>query len=472
MNLDDLLSEAAAQFGAEPDDLELHRQRSDLERFRARSADPERTCDLDRELELSAALDYAYQAACDAEERGDLGAAATCFRVAADQGVGDSSLRLAGVLLRLGEYDEAAQWCAVSIEEGFAGATTLLDECLVVRRKHRSAVALRTRHTHVLNAEDEKQKRRRFLAHAAAITVGVAVFGIETEQIVQDQPFFDLRVDLERITRLEAFTETLRQLDTQYGGMAWRDVAILQLREFEPLMGALCTGRLRERLALALADLHMLAGWMSFDSGLLDEARSHFTRALDLAKIGRSDALIADILYRAGRMHMHHEAYETALKLFQLGQLAAQTAGSPLHVALHCANEAWVYARLGRKDEALKLLSRARDELPPAAVPPGWRALRTEADTKSIIAVYLASIDPSDGKRGDAIALTALARRLLACGNTEAAVRAGDEALALAEKLHSSVADDYLRLLKTEAEQQPGATDLVRRIVARLDRAS
>jgi hypothetical protein len=52
-----------------------------------------------------------------------------------------------------------------------------------------------------------------------------------------------------------------------------------------------------------------------------------------------------------------------ALKMLQLGQLAAQDAGDPAEVARLHANEALAYAMLGKHDHVLDALARAEHEM-------------------------------------------------------------------------------------------------------------
>ena len=61
----------------------------------------------------------------------------------------------------------------------------------------------------------------------------------------------------------------------------------------ERVLQATATERVRERLFVALADLHNLAGRTSFDTGMLDPARNHFARALEFAKYGENNSLMA-----------------------------------------------------------------------------------------------------------------------------------------------------------------------------------
>jgi tetratricopeptide (TPR) repeat protein len=105
-----------------------------------------------------------------------------------------------------------------------------------------------------------------------------------------------------------------------------------------------------------------LAGWTAFDVGLYPAARDHLARALDRARQAALPSLTANVLYRAGRVHLHRGMTQEALRFFQLGQLAAQDSGSRRTVAMLCANIAWAYAVLGDDAQAGAHLARAADE--------------------------------------------------------------------------------------------------------------
>ncbi|MDQ3824631.1 MAG: hypothetical protein M3319_06375 [Actinomycetota bacterium] len=83
----------------------------------------------------------------------------------------------------------------------------------------------------------------------------------------------------------------------------------------------------RLRLFRALADLQNLAGWTTFDGGLLDSSRGHFATALEYAKQSGDSGLMSNIMYRIGRVYLHHGQANDALTCFQLGQIAAQDSG-------------------------------------------------------------------------------------------------------------------------------------------------
>ncbi len=101
-----------------------------------------------------------------------------------------------------------------------------------------------------------------------------------------------------------------------------------------------------------------------------------------------------------GRVYLHKEAPDDALKMFQLGVIAAQEAGSPLAVAVICANQAWAYAMMGREGQARTLIDRARDEFsrsnPEEAA--DWVAFFNEND--DVYGFLTRQVDPQHAKYG------------------------------------------------------------------------
>ena len=72
--------------------------------------------------------------------------------------------------------------------------------------------------------------------------------------------------------------------------------------------------------------------------------------------------MVAKALYCTGRVELCQGRGAEALRLFQLGQLAAQESGNSLAASLLAANEAWAYAVLGDKDQATSACKRATNE--------------------------------------------------------------------------------------------------------------
>jgi tetratricopeptide (TPR) repeat protein len=252
------------------------------------------------------------------------------------------------------------------------------------------------------------------------------------------------------------------------------------------------TELVKSRLFVALADLHSLAGWTSFDTGLMDSARGHFANALDLAKQGENDPLVANVLYRMGRVYLHQGAANDALKLFQLGQIAAQESGSELAVAVLCANEAWAYAMMGNHDQAAKLLGRTKDEFARAdlANAESWVKFFNETDvyamigtvhtvlaqqnvahTKYAIPALTRAVETYDDDmaRSKTFMLGALATNHLLDGDLDQGAKVGGKALDCAEGIKSARVRDRLLPLQVEAElrrNNPDARDLADRLNA------
>src|SRR5262249_49093637 len=115
-------------------------------------------------------------------------------------------------------------------------------------------------------------------------------------------------------------------------------------------------------------------------------ARYNFLRALELAKNAENSSLLANVLYRMGRIYLEKDAPDDALKLFQLGQIAAQDSGSEIAVAILCANEAWAYAKMGSIEQTHKMIRRAQDEFVRAdqGKTPTWAKFFSETDVHAM----------------------------------------------------------------------------------------
>src|SRR5690348_3859110 len=77
------------------------------------------------------------------------------------------------------------------------------------------------------------------------------------------------------VTRIETTTQDFRAVDHQYGGGACYDALVAFLSWSEQLLGVAASDGVSDRLHVALADLHNLAGWTAFDINRLDSAGTH-----------------------------------------------------------------------------------------------------------------------------------------------------------------------------------------------------
>jgi transcriptional regulator with XRE-family HTH domain/tetratricopeptide (TPR) repeat protein len=213
--------------------------------------------------------------------------------------------------------------------------------------------------------EEESVKRRNLLAHGTAMVFGTTVLGADRGQGPPSTALTPIpgQIGVMDVRQVEATTRAMRALDYQYGGGTCRDAVIAQLSWAQRLLDSSATGDVKQRLFRALGDLENLAGWTSFDVGLIDSARRHYATAMQFASRAGDSSLMSNIMYRVGRIYLHNREANEALKWFQLGQIAAQNAGSERAVAILCANEAWAYAMLKESDQATKLLDRAHAEM-------------------------------------------------------------------------------------------------------------
>lgn len=342
--------------------------------------------------------------------------------------------------------------------------------------------------------EDEAVKRRRFLAHAAAVTMGAATMSSDLDLVARpDRTPAPNSIGMTDVRQIEAATRALRSLDYQYGGGFCRDAVIAQLSWGQQMLSSSSAEPVRDRLFVALADLHNLAGWTSFDTGKRASARTHFGRGLELAREAKAHPLVANILYRMGRVYLHEDASNDALKLFQLGQLAAQESGSGLAVSVLCANEAWAYAQSNMPDQAVRSLGRSKDEFERAdrSDPESWVKFFNQTDVyamtgtvHSVLAQYdrthtkyavpalercLAEYDDSMA-RSRTFMLSMLATDHLIDGNIDYGAKVGRNALEAAAPIKSGRVKDRMRPLLTEAEKCASVSEDARDLSERLAR--
>jgi tetratricopeptide (TPR) repeat protein len=327
-----------------------------------------------------------------------------------------------------------------------------------------------------VDERDERDEVRRLLSHAAQVAMGVSdpasLDGWTTGNDLTPAPS---RVTVADIEQIEHVTAGLRALDYQFGGGACRDAVLAQTRWVARFLDADATDDVRRRIHLTLADLHNLTGWTSLDLGLYSASRRHFAHALTHSRYADEPSLLANVLYRTGRLHLHREQTPEALRFFQLGQIAAQDSGDALAVAVLCANEAWSYAILGDQAQALRSLHRAGDELAraePATAAPWVRFFGpTDLDAMAgMTHLELATGDPSlhldpaigaltravaardaHQARSHAFEVTALAVATLRTGDHQAGIALGWDAVTAAEQLSSRRVLDRLEPLALEA---------------------
>jgi tetratricopeptide (TPR) repeat protein len=165
------------------------------------------------------------------------------------------------------------------------------------------------------------------------------------------------------VEQVVSMTAEFRKLDQRYGGGAAVDAARGFYGYARRMIHSTADQRTHRDLKVSLADFSSMLGWSFHDIGDQAAARRFLMNALVLAKDAEEPALAASILYRLGRVSMQEAQPVEALKMLQLGQLAAQDAGDPAEVARLHANEALAYAMLGKHDHVVDALARAEHEM-------------------------------------------------------------------------------------------------------------
>ncbi|WP_157984532.1 tetratricopeptide repeat protein [Lentzea terrae] len=300
-----------------------------------------------------------------------------------------------------------------------------------------------------------------------------------------------LSIGASDVARMESDTHALRALDYRHGGEACLDAVRLRVRECEETAEASATPVVRQRLHVALADLHNLAGWVCFDAGLAGSARGHFRHALVLAGRGRHSGLIANICYRLGRVCLHQGNLDDALGYFELGQRDVTRPGDEIGASILSMNAAWAHAKQGDEDMACVLLNRGKEHFAAAGDTPvpEWAKFFTENDLSALAGAVHTDLARTANPRHTRIAIPLLTRAIggygdamarsrafshillainhLVEGNIDGAVDIGFRAMASTEDIGSARVRDRLRplgLLARRHGSHAGARELSARI--------
>ncbi|MGH4009070.1 MAG: helix-turn-helix domain-containing protein [Pseudonocardiaceae bacterium] len=145
------------------------------------------------------------------------------------------------------------------------------------------------------------------------------------------------------------------------------------------LLGVPGTEPVKRALMVAVAGLHIHAGWAAFDGCLYDRAMQHYTSALDLATEARDAYCQALALNFAGLATGEHGHPNDGLKMLQYGHVKAwdipsddqRTWSRAALEACGRADSATALARLGYWDAADAELATSRELWHPTRTDPG-----------------------------------------------------------------------------------------------------
>lgn len=339
--------------------------------------------------------------------------------------------------------------------------------------------------TRMITVEDDLMERRTFLGLVSKIVMGAALTPAELSLIatVPAQASVPRHVSETEVGQLRTLTGVLRAFDAAHGAGSCRDAILAHTQWAESLLTATCADDIRPGLLSSVADAQSLAGWTAHDLGLSKEARQYLTQALRSTQQADNASQSAIVLYFLGRIPLDNGDPLEALKLFQLGQIAAQDSRSAMPVAFLLANEAVAYAHLGDARQAMTALRRAEDEYAHAErdQPAGHTqlfdhvALSTAAarvhsqlgltDAKhraqALTRLNQALADGSSGRtRQRAFNQAWLATCFLADGDPATGVTAGASAIEAVRGIRSPRLLEQLAPLQAQARRYPNHSDV------------
>ncbi|MGC0416764.1 hypothetical protein [Embleya sp. AB8] len=172
-----------------------------------------------------------------------------------------------------------------------------------------------------------------------------------------------LRLPAGAIEQLRDSVRLFRRWDMQGGGGLRRKAVIGQLNGLTDLLRDEQPAAGRARLLGLTAELALLAGWMSYDTGLQPGAQKYMVLALHAAKECDDAPLGANVLGVMARQMIHYEMSEDALELIHLAQYGSRDAGGPALQAMLYALEGRAYAALGNADRCRRALDLAEQAL-------------------------------------------------------------------------------------------------------------
>ncbi|HEX3790329.1 MAG TPA: XRE family transcriptional regulator [Pseudonocardiaceae bacterium] len=330
-----------------------------------------------------------------------------------------------------------------------------------------------------VNAEGDDVRRRQFLKTAG---FGVATVGTSllTGARRAHQPIAD--TDLAEnpdVAEVRAFTETYRRLDNRFGGGHSRmAMSTFITGVVEPkLRNSRATGRARNELFSAVAELHQLAGWMAYDIGQAGDGRRHMREAWRLSENAGDDALAAEM--QAGMSH--HAAFhgdpDNAVDLALASGQIAKRLGIPLLGAEAAVMEAHGLALQKDRQGSLTALRRAEHLFSTAdlADAPAWlgyfdsaylaakfaHTFRDLGQTQDAELFARQSLEMSDGYERGKLFNTALLASILADqGRVDEASKMGSSALHMSASVRSVRSAAYLADLAKRLEPYRGAAEV------------
>ena len=211
---------------------------------------------------------------------------------------------------------------------------------------------------------DEDMQRRDLIAMSAFATLGFVPFGT----LLNPPPgpgvlSLPSQLGMTDVVEIKNTIEQLRSAARARGGQA-RAVSAAAI-EYGRLTQVPAAEPVAARLGSVLADLHTLAGWCCYDSGLSRRARWHYRQAIDYATAAPDDYRLADVLQYVGILERAAGHPNEAVKFYQLAGFHLGAKGDSGLVAWGHGLSALALANL-EHPQAAEHLTRAREGWQPS----------------------------------------------------------------------------------------------------------
>jgi transcriptional regulator with XRE-family HTH domain len=220
---------------------------------------------------------------------------------------------------------------------------------------------------------DDPVFRREFIAVVAAVATGGTVEGLGRwlPDPVSSAAKAPTRIGAAEVAQVRMVTAQFRSLDSQLGGGAALDAARAFAGWAQGMLIARQSEATARALQVAVADLHLLIGWIQHDAGTPAAARRHYLQALALAKEADDSVLAVETLCDLAWINIEGRRPREAVRLARLAATDPESI-YPGTLAELSVMEAYGRAQLGDEAGVRASLASATarlGEADPAAVP-------------------------------------------------------------------------------------------------------
>ncbi|MFD5898601.1 hypothetical protein [Streptomyces sp. NPDC060366] len=235
--------------------------------------------------------------------------------------------------------------------------------------------------------------RRTVLAGGAAVTLSLLPVRAVTGKVPG-------RIGAADVRAVDRAVITLYAHDHDHGSAALRQDAARALNTaYQWFHDGEYTDRTGKRLRAATGYLSIAAGWLSYDSGRVSDARSLYGEALAAARIADDPGLEGHAFGCLSLLAKASGRPREAIAAAQGAQRAVRTYGSPRMLSLFAMREAGGWALLGDRAAADQSIVRAHHlyaQGPREGADPAWLEFFTPGELAGLEALARADLDQHD----------------------------------------------------------------------------